>query len=234
MENVKEKLTTILREHGRLSSQHYLEEENMTKKNRYKEGDLDKDSQAPAKIDVSAAPVSAMPSDTTSQDNKGIQKEAENQEHKDVQATPTSSNSLPADGTPMKPDASQNDKAIQKESDDADEDDKPDYAEKFREAEDDMHKLVDVVEALRCKMEAMEKRLEALSPAAHAEPDGDEAPAAAPAAEPMKPVNEAHKDEEPIGPRTESAILRGAFTESVADVAEKSKANATLARLIRG
>lgn len=229
MENVKEKLTTILREHGRLSSQHYLEETTMEKKTRLKEADMaDKDVQAPANSSADSAPANPLSPDA-SQNQKGIQ-EADGQEKgkmkeadmadKDTQATPTSHNSPSDGGGPLEQDTPQNSKEIQekledekKESADADADDAP-QKERFREMEDDMHKLVDVVEALKNQLDEVKQKVEALGA-------GNSTP-------------QAPAEEEPMAPHTESAILKGAFAESATSVAEKQKIGQALGRLIRG
>lgn len=242
MENVKEKLTTILREHGRLSSQHYLEENNMNKRTRLKEQDMaDKDVQAPAKSSADAAPKNPLLPDASQNQNE-IQAESENGDgkdkmkeadmaDKDVQA-PATIDASKAKTPPLDDQASQNTGEIQKENAEEDEmqenaeEDKP-MAERFREMEDDMYKVVDVVEALKNQVDELTKKVEALSA-------GEETPAEQAPAEPAAPPEQAPADEQPMAPHTESAILRGAFAESVADVAEKQKIGQALGRLIRG
>lgn len=209
--DIRPKLQSIFKEYKDL----FIESTNINevqKMKRFKEENQ-------AKSDTQANPTSAntpLPANDagelkkdTPQNDKGIQKE--NESGKDTQAAPPQAVQA-SDGTPPKQDASQNDKDMQKEQMQtipaAPEDEEEikekaapgekDLKEKFAEMEGDMGKVVDVVEALKNQIEAMNQRMTEMEGKIGKQP------------------GEEQVSEEPQAPVTESAILKGAFAESIA------------------
>jgi len=229
--DTKTRLTNILKEHNQLKNSARMEETKM----KYKENEAPKDKQSePSAVIAKASDGTPMKKDAPQNDKNISAAGKENLIDKDKQAEP-SQPVKPADGTPAKADASINDgsgnlnvagkeamedkeeeekkkEALPEEKEDEKkealpkEDEKePDYKERLKEMEDDMGKIVDVVESLKNSIDELNKK----------NSDMEERFKSAFNKDDLK------KKDEPIAPQSESAILKGALSESIQGPAKK-------------
>lgn len=233
--DLKRKLAEVLKEH------HKLKEE--LKMRKLKEQNVaNQDTQADPKSANTPLPSQGGDMKQDAPQNDQEIQEA-NQAEQDISAD-VPAPVAPSDGTPMKPDAPQNDEEIQQEAVDEEEgedeekkeqledeeeeqkeqieepevpeEEEPEMSpeEKFREMEDDMTKLVDVVEALKNQVDDMGKKIS----------DMEE-----------RFTNQAgpEEEEEPLEPVSESMILNSALKESVGKVQKEESLGKAMSRFIR-
>lgn len=201
MTDVKEKLTTILKEHKALK-----EEVSMK---RLKENEANKDSQTSPSIPGASGPSAKANPSTASQDDLA-KKYAENEADKDTQATPSTAGAsgsgkyepgVGQDGgvaddlkkdTKMESEGSEVKKEAEVEIEVGEDEEEDKESERFKEFEGDMTKMVEILEALKGKVDALEEKMAKMEGGASAAPA-----------------------EKPEPPMTESKRLSNSFVEAV-------------------
>jgi len=220
MPESKTKLIEILQENKKMK-----EELSVMKK--MKEANLVKtDTQVTPPEPAPAAAGGKLEPDVSSKGAE-VQKEQANIAKADTQTQPSASVAPPGEGTPLNPDAASQDdlakkaeapameKVATKEQADSEEEDEEEEENeeklgeakkkkafkmgfKLREMEDDMTKLVEIIEVLKNKVEALEAKVLGNAPV-----------------EPAPEAGEAKPDEMPMPPMSESMTLRNVFTEII-------------------